>query len=179
MCCPNRQRTFQEQCHSMEICAAFVVVVLAYDLVAVFTILGLVLVEEFHFPIFVHTDPSTAATITHPCPHVITQNVTGMVQFLQIDNKDTVFADTCWLRCTNTTTVQVGIQDYTYSLRSCWPPLLKAIDWDILSPIVIFYFLHSCRFATPAVQETIHTGTYRYCTQVCFIWRVHFTTVYL
>ena len=151
----------------METSAAFVVVVLAYDLVAVFMIFGLVLVEEFHFPIFVHTDPSMVATITHPCPHVITQNVTGMVQFLQIDNEDTVFAVTCWLRHTNRTTIQVGIQDYTYSLRGCWPPLLKAIDQDILSPIVIFYFLHSCRFATPAVQETIHiqvhTGFARKC----------------
>ena len=89
----------------MEISAAFVIVVLAYDLVAVLTISGPFLIEEFQFSILIHSDPCAPTTIADPCPHIITQNITRMLKLFEIHNEHTIFVDACWLICTYTLTV--------------------------------------------------------------------------
>ena len=89
----------------MKIGVAFVIVVLAYHLIAGLTIFWLVLVEEFQLSILIHSDPCALAPIADLCPHIITHNITRMLKLFEIDDKYTIFVDAKWLRCTNTLTI--------------------------------------------------------------------------
>ena len=64
----------------MEISAAFVVVVLAYHFVAVFTTFGIFLAKENLYP-------CAAATITHLRPYVAIQNITWMALLYEVNHK--------------------------------------------------------------------------------------------